>query len=73
MREGRDEAGSVLPPSNTGHMGTWEVLGAQFGNEPDRLTQQLDRYVNFAFKPQPLVRDAVEAHATDSTELDPDS
>jgi len=69
MRAGTDDARSVLPPSNTGHMNTWELLSAQFDNEPDRLTRELDDYVAVDPKKQPLERQQVEQQATDSTEL----
>jgi hypothetical protein len=62
-------AKSILPPSNTGHLNTWELLGAQFGDEPDRLTRQLDRYERFAYTPHPIKREDVEEQAVDSTQL----
>jgi len=62
-------ARSVLPPSNTGHVNTWELLATQFGNEPDRLTEQLALYDNFEFTQHPVKREAVEKRATDSTNL----
>jgi acyl-homoserine lactone acylase PvdQ len=69
MREDRDRAESVLPPSNTGHLDTWDLLGAQFGEEPDRLTRELQHYIDFEHKSQPLARHHVEQNATDSTDL----
>jgi acyl-homoserine lactone acylase PvdQ len=53
-------AKSVLPPSNRGQLSTWEVIGAQLGLEPDRLTDQLDLYANFEYKHHPMRREAVE-------------
>jgi hypothetical protein len=67
--DGAVEALSVLPPSNTGHVDTWELLATQFGNEPDRLTEQVDLYENFRYTPHPVQREAVEEQATDSTNL----
>jgi acyl-homoserine lactone acylase PvdQ len=69
MGERTDDARSVLPPSNTGHLNTWELFSAQFDNEPDRLTRELDDYVTLDLKSQPLKRQQVEAKATDSTDL----
>lgn len=71
IRDGHDIAGSVLPPSNVAHMSTWEVLGTQIGSEPSRLTKQLDLYVDFGYKPHPVVRERVENQATESVVLEP--
>ncbi len=67
--DGAVTAKSVLPPSNTGHVDTWELLATQFGAEPDRLTAQVALYENFRYTPHPVQREAVEERATDSTEL----
>ena len=58
----RDCAKSVLPPSNTGHLNLWELVAAQFGHEPGRLTDQLDTYTRFGYSPNPVTRDRVEEH-----------
>jgi hypothetical protein len=71
MRDGRDTAGSILPPSNVGHIGTWQLVGAQVFEEPDDLTEQLGKYKNHEFKPHPVTRGGVEKHSTDSKTLDP--
>lgn len=66
----RDLAKSVLPPSNSGHMNTWELIAAQFGQEPSRLTDQLDLYANFDYKPHPITREAVEERTIDERDMD---
>jgi penicillin amidase len=58
------ENGASLPPSNSGHQNVVELLGTLAGNEPDRLTNQLDLYENFEYKPLPLAREGVEERAT---------
>jgi len=61
-----DHSGGVLPPGNSGHISVDEFGRAQAtGEEPDRLTNQLDRYANFEFKPLPVTREQVTA-VTDS-------
>ena len=72
MRESGADAGSVLPPSNTGQLRFGELLGVQLlDTEPDRLTDQLELYAEFGYKPHPVTREEVERHATDSRGLDP--
>ena len=66
----RDLAKSLLPPANTGHVNTWELIAVQFGSEPDRLTTQLDLYAEFAYLPQPITREGVEARATETRTID---
>lgn len=66
----RDLAKSLLPPANTGHVNTWELIAVQFGSEPDRLTTQLDLYAEFAYLPQPITREGVEARATEARTID---
>lgn len=66
----RDLARSVLPPSNTGHLNTWELLATQLGQEPPRLTKQLDIYKDFDYKPHPIARESVEERAEDERTLE---
>ena len=61
---------SVLPPSNLGHVDTWELISSQFGDDPDRLTTQLEMYSNHGFKPQPISRTAVEERAVQTNQYD---
>lgn len=64
----RDVAEGVLPPSNTGHLTADEFANyLATGEQPDRLTDQLELYVNFEFKHLPLFREEVEA-ATERSE-----
>lgn len=55
---------SVLPPGNSGHLSISELPGALKGSPPDRLTDQLELYERFEYKPFPVERSAVEANAT---------
>ncbi len=57
------ENGATLPPSNSGHQNAVELLGTLAGNEPARLTNQLDLYVDFEKKPTAVAREDVEALA----------
>ena len=57
-------AESILPPSNSGHLPLSALVGTLRGNEPDRLTDQLDRYERFEYKPMPVERAAVERRAS---------
>jgi acyl-homoserine lactone acylase PvdQ len=66
----RDRAKSVLPPANTGHVNLWELLAAQFGHEPDRLTAQVDTYAEFGYTPSPTTRERVEALTVDRTHIE---
>ena len=59
-------AKSVLPPGNSGHLTTMELVATRLGNEPDRLTAQLDTYAAFEYLPQPVTREAVERRAVES-------
>ena len=63
-------ARSVLPPANSGHLNTWEVLKTLITEEPGRLTDQLDLYADFEYKPHPVAREGVEARAVEETNLD---
>ena len=67
MHDDGATAKSLLPPGNSGHMDTWELLAAQFGDEPGRLTKQLDLYENFAYTAHPVQRERVEERAVDTT------
>ncbi|QLD87905.1 penicillin acylase family protein [Natronomonas salina] len=64
--EGLEHSGSVLPPSNSGHQNAAELVATQAGEEPDRLTDQLDVYANFDYKPHPVTREQVEERAVES-------
>ncbi|MCY4729041.1 hypothetical protein KY092_00550 [Natronomonas gomsonensis] len=63
--EGLDDSKSVLPPSNSGHQSIDELPLTLAGDEPDRLTNQLDLYVNFDYKPHPITREQVESQAVE--------
>ena len=63
-------ARSVLPPGNSAHVDIWELVSAQIGAEPDRLTDQLDIYAQFDYKPHALTREAVESRTGDETTID---
>jgi acyl-homoserine lactone acylase PvdQ len=70
MGKGLDGSKHVLPPSNTGHLSFWEVLTTRIsGDEPDRLTDQLDEYVNFEYIPHPYTREQVEQLAVEEQTL----
>ena len=62
-------AESILPPSNSGHLPPAALVATIRGNEPDRLTDQLDRYEAFEYKPMPVTRERVEHHATTEKRL----
>lgn len=66
----RDRAKSVLPPANTGHVNLWELMAAQFGHEPGRLSDQLDTYAEFAYTPHPVTREGVEEQTVDRTRIE---
>jgi hypothetical protein len=72
MRGEQTVAKSVLPPSNRGYLSTTEVLGAQLGREPDRLTDQLDLYSTFNYKHHPIRREDVERREETVEEHYPD-
>ena len=65
----RDAGESVLPPSNTAHLDIWELVETQLGEEPDRLTDQLDIYAQFDYKPNPVTREAVEQRVDDERSI----
>lgn len=68
--EGLDAARSVLPPGNSGHLSGPDLARTQgSGDEPARLTDQLELYRNFAYKPFPVTRDEVADVATTSRTL----
>lgn len=57
----------VLPPANTGHVDAVEAARIQAtGEEPDRLTDQLELYLDNVYKPHPHIRDHVEEAAVDT-------
>lgn len=69
MGEGLDGSRHILAPSNVGNMTFPEVLATQFGDEPDRLTEQLDEYTNFEYIPNAYTREQIETIATDRQTL----
>ena len=66
---GLEHSRSVLPPSNSGHQTVVELPGTLAGEEPDRLTNQLDRYADFEYKPHPISREDVESVAVSAETL----
>lgn len=63
-------AGDVLPPGNSGLLTADELVRAQVtGSDPDRLTNQLDLYIENEYKPHPATRTQVEQVATGRTTL----
>lgn len=57
-------SGSASPPSNTGLLTAADLaLLVGTGEEPDRLTAELDLYWNGQFKPFPLTTEEVDAEA----------
>lgn len=58
--EGPDASKSVLPPGNSGHQNLAELPGTLTGDEPDRLTDQLELYANFAYKPHPVTDEGID-------------
>jgi acyl-homoserine lactone acylase PvdQ len=61
-------AGDVIPPGNSGLITADELVQAQAGQgEPDRLTNQLDLYINNEYRPHPVSRTQVEQVAVEST------
>lgn len=70
MGEGLEGSKHVLAPSNTGQLSFGEVLSTRVsGDEPARLTQQLDEYVDFDYIPQPYTRKQVEKVAVEERTL----
>jgi penicillin amidase len=70
MDDGLDGSKHVLPPSNTGHLSLGDVLATRItGDEPDRLTDQLDEYVHFEYVPHPYTREQVERLAVEERTL----
>ncbi len=68
--EGLEGSQHILAPSNDGNMTLPEVLATQLGgDEPDRLTDQLDEYAAFEYAPNPYTREQVETIATDHQTL----
>ncbi len=60
---------SVLAPGNSGHLSVGELFGTIRGSPPDRLTDQLELYERFEYKPFPVERAAVVANAERSGDL----
>ncbi|MFB6171395.1 MAG: penicillin acylase family protein [Haloarculaceae archaeon] len=60
------EGRAVLPPGNSGHVPIRALPGLLRGREPAHLTDELDRYVNFEYRPLPVT--AAEREAVDWTE-----
>ncbi|RRJ33574.1 penicillin acylase family protein [Halocatena pleomorpha] len=54
---------SILPPGNSGHLSVGELIGTVRGSPPDRLTDQLELYERFEYKPFPVERAAVADNA----------
>lgn len=70
MGEGLDGSKHVLPPSNTGYLSFWDVLSTRIsGDEPDRLTDQLDEYTSFEYIPHPYTREQVEQLSVETQTL----
>lgn len=68
--EGLDGSRHILAPSNVGNMTFSEVLASQLGgDEPDRLTEQLDEYAAFEYIPNAYTREQIESVATDRQTL----
>lgn len=59
----RSDGQGILPPGNSGHVPLGKLPALVRGNEPDHLTDQLDRYVDFEYKPLPVT--AVERGRVD--------
>ncbi|WP_256685894.1 penicillin acylase family protein [Halococcus qingdaonensis] len=57
------EGRGILPPGNSGHLRLGELPKAVVGDPPARLTDQLEPYESFEYKPFPIERSAVEANA----------
>lgn len=68
--EGLAGSKSVLPPANSGHLSGSELARTQgAGDEPARLTDQLELYRNFSYKPFPVTDDQVERVTVRTDEL----
>lgn len=68
--QGLEASRSVLPPANSGHLSGPELAATQGpGEEPDRVTDQLDLYRSFAYKPFPVTDEQVESVTDTTTEL----
>jgi penicillin amidase len=65
--EGLDGAGDALPPGNSGHVNAAELVAAQAGRGPEHLTDQLELYANYEYKPHPHTREEVAETAVEST------
>jgi len=54
--------GATLPPANSGHLSGPELTATTLdsNNEPNRLTNQLQLYIDYEYKPLPVSREAVE-------------
>lgn len=68
--EGLEGSKSILPPSNIGRLSGAEFMAMQAGEpEPDRLTNQLDRFVAFEYVPFPATPEQVDEVAETSRTL----
>lgn len=63
------DAMGILPPGNSGHIPLGALPGLVRGGEPDRLTDQLDRYVDFEYKPLPVTEAAVDDAVVEEEKL----
>jgi acyl-homoserine lactone acylase PvdQ len=72
MGQGLDGAKGVIPPSNDGHVNTADLVNGRLldGDEPDRLTNQLELYRNFEYKPFPLMESEVDSVSVDDETLE---
>ena len=69
LGEDLEESKGVLPPGNSGHVSLHELVPTALGHGPDRLTDQLDLYRRFDYKPLPVERDDVERVAVDDERI----
>ena len=73
LGQGLDQSRGVLPPGNSGYITPEEFErmreeGPQA--EPDRLSDQLEMYAAFEYKPLPITRDQIESVAESTTALE---
>jgi len=64
--DGMAGAGDVLPPGNSGHVNVPELAASQAGRGPEGLTDQLELYANYDYKPHPHAPEEVAAVAVKS-------
>jgi penicillin amidase len=63
------EAMGILPPGNSAHVSLRALPRVVFGRDPDRLTDQLERYVNFEYKPLPVTEREVDEAVVEEERL----